>query len=171
MGVSSFAYKLVLLLHILAAIVGFGGVLLNGVYASRAKKRPPAEALAVVEANAWVSIKVAEIFIYLTAVFGLGLVGLSDKVWKFSQTWVWLALVIYVIALGLSHGLLMPRVKKLIALMRSIAGGSPTGGPGPAPEAAEAEAAKLEPQIGGISVVLDLALVAILVLMIWKPGV
>jgi uncharacterized membrane protein len=167
MGVSSFAYKLVLLLHILSAIIGFGGVLLNGVYASRAKKRPPAEALAVVEANAWVSMKVAEIFIYLTAVFGFGLVGLSDDQWKFSQTWIWLALVIYVVALGVSHGLLMPRVKKLIALMRSMAGASPAGGA--APEAAEA--AKLEPQIGGLSVVLDVALVAILVLMIWKPGV
>jgi uncharacterized membrane protein len=167
MGVTSFAYKLVLLLHILSAIIGFGGVLLNGVYAARAKKRPPAEALAVVEANAWVSIRVAEIFIYLTAVFGLGLLGLSDKVWKFSQTWVWLALVVYVVALGISHGLLMPRVKKLIALMRAVAG-SPASA-GPPPEAAEA--ARLEPQIGGISVLLDVALVAILVLMIWKPGV
>ena len=33
-----------------------------------------------------------------------------------------------------------------------------------------AEVAKLEPQIGAISVVLDVALVVILVLMIWKPG-
>ena len=62
------------------------------------------------------SIKVAEIFIYLTAVFGLGLVGLSDKIWKFSQTWIWLAIVVYVLALGVSHGLLMPRVKRLIAV-------------------------------------------------------
>jgi uncharacterized membrane protein len=104
MGVTSFAYKLVLLLHITSAIIGFGGVLLNGVYASRAKKRPPAEALAVVEDNTWVSMRVAEIFIYLTAVFGLGLVGLSDKVWKFSQTWVWVALVVYIVGLGISHG-------------------------------------------------------------------
>ena len=40
---------------------------------------PPTEALAVVEDNAWVSMKVAEIFIYLTAIFGLGVLGLSDK--------------------------------------------------------------------------------------------
>lgn len=162
MGTASFAYRLVLLLHILSAIIGFGGVILNGVYATRAKKRPPAEALAVVEDNAWVSLRVAEIFIYLTAVFGLGLVGLSDKLWKFSQTWVWLAIVIYVVALGVSHGLLTPRVKRLLGLMRETADGSTTSG---------ADAARLEPQIGGLSVVLDLALVVILVLMIWKPGV
>ena len=161
MGVRSFAYQLVLVLHILAAIIGFGGVILNGLYAARAKKRPPAEGLAVMEVNAFVSVKVAEIFIYLTAIFGLGLVGLSDKVWKFSQTWVWLAIVIYVVALGISHGLLMPRVKKLLAGMKSAVAG---GGAPPA------ELAKLEPQIGAISVVLDIALVAILVLMVWKPG-
>ena len=79
MGITSFAYRLVLLLHILSAIIGFGGVLLNGVYAARAKKRPPAEGLAVMEVNTFVSVKVAEIFIYLTAIWGLGLIGLTDK--------------------------------------------------------------------------------------------
>src|SRR3954468_20465226 len=118
-GVTSFAYRFVLLLHILSAIIGFGGVILNGLYAARARQRPPAEGLAVMEVNTFVSVRVAEIFIYLTAIWGLGLVGLSDKVWKFSQTWVWLAIVVYVVALGLSHGLLMPRVKKLLAGMKS----------------------------------------------------
>ena len=165
MGITSFAYRLVLLLHILSAIIGFGGVLLNGVYASRAKKRPPAEGLAVMEVNTFVSAKVAEIFIYLTAFWGLGLIGLSDKTFKFSQTWIWLAIIVYVIALGISHGLLMPRVKKLLAGMRAaVSGGGATDAPAPA------ELAKLEPQIGAISVALDLALVVILVLMIWKPG-
>ncbi len=108
------------------------------------------------------SIKVAEIAIYLTAIFGLGLVGLSDKVWKFGQTWVWLAIVVYVVALGISHGLLMPPVKKLLAGMKAAV----TGGGAP-----PAELAKLEPQIEAISMALHLSLVVILVLMIWKPGV
>ena len=71
-------------------------------------------------------------------------------------------LVVYIVGLGISHGLLMPRVKKLIALMREVVGGSPT---------AAADATKLEPQIGGISMALNLVLVVVLVLMIWKPGV
>ena len=32
MGINSGIYKLVLVLHILTAIVGFGAVLLNGIY-------------------------------------------------------------------------------------------------------------------------------------------
>ena len=60
MGITSFGYRLFFLLHILTAIVGFGGVMLNGVYAARARKRPPAEGLAVMEVNTFVSLKVAE---------------------------------------------------------------------------------------------------------------
>jgi uncharacterized membrane protein len=170
-GYRSFGYNLVLWLHIASAIIGFGGVMLNGLYAQRAQKRPPAEALAVMEDNAWVSLKVAEIFIYLTAVFGLGVVGLSDKAWKFSQTWVWLSLVIYVVALGVSHGLLQPRVKKLLALMGEMVSATPPAGETPAgPPPQAAALAKLGPQIGAVSMVLHLSLSVILVLMIWKPG-
>lgn len=167
MGVGSFAYKLFFLLHILSAIIGFGGVLLNGVYAARAQKRPPAEGLAVMEVNTFVSLRVAEMFIYLTALIGLGLVGLSDGIWAFRQTWVWLAIVVYVVSLGISHGLLQPKVKRLLALQRELVEAGPPAG-GPPPQAAEL--AKLGPQIGAVSGVLDLALVVILVLMIWKPG-
>jgi len=166
-GITSFAYRLVFLLHILSAIIGFGGVMLNGVYASRAQKRPPAEGLAVMEVNTFVSLKVAEVFIWLTPIWGLGLVGLSDKVWEFGQTWVWLSIVIYLVALAVSFGLLQPRVKKLLALQREIVDGPPSAG-GPPPQVAQLKA--LGAQIGPISGVLHLSLVVILVLMIWKPG-
>ena len=168
MGITSFAYRLVFLLHILSAIIGFGGVILNGVYASRAQKRPPAESLAVMEVNTFVSLKVAEVFIWLTPIWGLGLVGLSDKVWKFSQTWVWLSIVIYLAALAVSFGLLQPRVKKLLALQREMVAAPPSTG-GPPPQVAQLKA--LGAQIGPISGLLHLSLVVILVLMIWKPGV
>jgi small-conductance mechanosensitive channel len=166
-GINSFWYNAFLWLHIAAAIIGFGGVMLNGLYAQRAQQRPPAEALAVMEVNAWVSLRVAEVFIYLTALFGLGVLGLSDKVWKFSQTWIWLTIVIYVLALGVSHGLLMPRVKRLLELMRGVVSADPAAGPPPQ----AAELARIGPQIGAVSMVLHLSLAVILVLMIWKPGV
>jgi hypothetical protein len=165
-GISSFAYRLVFLLHILSAIIGFGGVMLNGVYAARAQKRPPAEALAVMEVNTFVSLKVAEVFIWLTPIWGLGLVGLSDEVWRFSQAWVWLSIVVYLIALAVSFGVLQPKVKKLLALQREMVDAPPAAG-GPPPQLAQLKA--LGAQIGPISGVLHLSLVVILVLMIWKP--
>jgi hypothetical protein len=167
-GISSFAYRLVYLLHILSAIIGFGGVILSGVYAARARKLPPGEALAIMEANTFVAEKVAQIFIYLTAVWGFGLVGLSDEVGKFSQTWVWLSIVLFVIAVGISHGVMRPRIHRMLDLMRAVATrGAPAGGP--PPEAKEMGA--IGQQVGMTGVVLDVFLVVLLVLMIWKPGV
>jgi hypothetical protein len=166
MGVDSTGYKILLLLHILSAIIGFGGVILNGLYASKARQRPPAEALAVMEVNTFVSLKVAEVFIYLTALWGFGLVGMSDKAITFGDTWVYLAIIVYGVALGLSHGMLQPKVKRMVELQREVVANPPAGGP--PPQAAEMQA--LGKVIGPVAMVLDLALVVILVLMIWKPG-
>lgn len=170
MGIDSFAYELVLYLHILSAIIGFGGVLLNGLYASRARKRPPAEALAVMEVNTFVSLKVAEVFIYLTGIFGLGLVGLSDDVWEYTDGWILWAIILYVVSLVVSIALLQPRVRQMVALQREMVEGlsAGTAAGGPPPQAALLE--KLGPQIGALSGVLHLSFAVILVLMVWKPG-
>lgn len=167
MGITSFAYRLVFLLHILSAMIGFGGVMLNGLYAKKARERPPAEGLAVMEVNTFISLKVAEIFIYLTAFWGFGLVGLSDGAWGFGQGWVMAAITLYVIALGLSHGMLQPRAKRMVELQREVVNAGPPQG-GPPPQVAEMQ--KIGPQIGAISGVLHLLMVVIMVLMIWKPG-
>ena len=66
-------YKLVLVLHIFCAIVGFGAVLLNGVYGQQMKVRMQSgkvdEAIGIFEANELVS-KIGEYFIYAVFVFG-----------------------------------------------------------------------------------------------------
>ena len=97
--------------------------------------------MAVFDANHTVS-KVGEYFIYAVFVFGLVLVGASDDVWEFSQTWVWLAIVLYVIALGISHGVLFPTLKRMRRADRG--GWSPPAPPasrrGPPPQVAEMEA-------------------------------
>ena len=167
MNIASNWYKLVLVLHVLCAIVGFGAVFLNGVYGNEMKRRRGPDALAIYEAN-WKVSKIGEYFIYAVFVLGLALVGMSDEVWKFSQTWVWLAIVLYVVAIGLSHGVLMPSVKRIGVLMREmVAAGPPTGGP--PPQAAEME--QLGKRVAATGATLDLMLIAILVLMVFKPGV
>ena len=113
-------YKFVLVLHIFCAIVGCGAVFLNGVYGAQMKQRlqsgKVAEAIGILEANDFVS-KIGEYFIYAVFILGFAVIGLSDSVWKFSQTWVWLSVVIYLVAIGLSHGVLMPAVKRMGVLM------------------------------------------------------
>ncbi len=52
---------------------------------------------AIYEANVAVS-KIGEYFIYAVFLLGFAVLGLCDSVWKFSQTWVWLSVTLYVIA-------------------------------------------------------------------------
>jgi uncharacterized membrane protein len=163
-------YKLCLVLHILCAIVGFGAVLLNGVYGQQMKVRVQSgrvnEAIAIHEANTLVS-QIGEYFIYAVFVFGFALLGLSDSVWEFSQTWIWLSVVLFVIALGISHGLVRPASKRMGALMRELASGPPPAG-GPPPQAAEMQS--IGQRLGVLGPVLTVILVVILFLMVWKPG-
>jgi uncharacterized membrane protein len=171
MGITSTAYKIVLFLHILCAIVGFGTVFLNGLYGAQAKRRPGPGGLAIQEANLFVS-KIAEYFIYAVFILGIGLVSMSDDAWKFSQTWVWLAMLLYIVGIGVSHGVLFPNAKKMRDLAAEmVAAGPPPADapPGPPPQVAEME--RRGKTLGAASTFLHLLLAVILVLMIWKPGV
>ncbi len=170
MGIDTTAYKIVLLLHILCAIVGFGTVFLNGLYGREAKRRPGPGGLAITEANLAVS-GIAEYFIYAVFILGFALVGLSDKAWTFGQTWIWLSIVLYAVGIGISHGVLFPNAKRMKELSAELvaAGPPPEGGlPGPPPQVLEME--RRGKTLGAASTALHLLLVVILVLMIWKPG-
>ena len=168
MGIASTGYKILFLLHILFAIIGFGAVLLNGIYAAEAKKRRGAEGFAIFKANERVS-KIAEIFILLVPVMGIGLVFMSDGVWAFNQTWVWFALVVFGIALTIQFAVMMPAVKRHESLMLElVAAPGPEGSAGPPPQAAQLEANGKKLAMSGA--ILQIALLTILVLMIWKPG-
>jgi len=164
------SYDLLLLLHILVAIIGFGTVFLNGIYGAQAKARQGTEGLAIAQANLLVS-RIAEYFIYAVIVTGVLLVLISDSAWEFSQTWVWLSIVFYLAGIGISHGVLLPNVKRMVALMEQLAHmGPPPGGAtgGPPPQVAELE--ERGKRVGMASTALHLLLIAILYLMIFKPG-
>jgi uncharacterized membrane protein len=167
------AYNVVLLLHILAAIVGFGGVFLNGIYGAEAKNRRGPEGLAVAKANFRVSW-IAEWFIYAVPIFGFALIGMSDDVIEFGDTWIWLSILLYVVGLGVSHGVLMRNVKRMHVLMEELVGmgpppaaaGAPAGGPPP-------QAAELEQRgktVGMAGAFLNVLLVVMVYLMVFKPG-
>ena len=165
MGVESGIYKALLVLHILMAIVGFGGVLLNGLHGMQAKKRKGREGLAIIESTIAVS-KVAQNFIYAVFVSGVLLVIVSDDTWKFSHLWLSLSMGLYIVAMGISHGVVQKNVKRMRDLMAELADGPPPAG-GPPPQVAEME--RRGKTVGMASMALDVILVTILALMVWKP--
>ena len=89
----------------------------------------------------------------------------------FGVTFVWLAMTLFIIAIGISHGMLYPAVRKANALAEELSRteGPPPGAAGPPPQVVELEA--LGKRIGAAAGVLNLLVVVILYLMIWKPGV
>jgi uncharacterized membrane protein len=164
-GISGY-YNVLLVLHILSAIIGLGSVMLNGLYLSQAQRRPGPAGRAVSEANFAVS-SVGEYFIYAIPVFGILLVLASHDAFKFSQAWVWMSMVLYVLAIGLAHSILIPGHKKINALLAEMEQAQ-TVASGPPPQATQIEALGQRQAAAGTA--LDLFVVIFLVLMIWKPG-
>jgi uncharacterized membrane protein len=164
---NSDAYNIVKVLHILCAIVGFGAMTLNGLYGAQAKKRGGSEAAAIGQAVYRVST-VGEYFIYAVFILGIGLVAMGNNVFDFGQTWVWLSMVLYITGLGLSHGVLWPRARRMNALMVELAGSPGSTAGGPPPQTVELEA--LAKQVATTETALNLLLVVILVFMVFKPG-
>lgn len=163
-GISSDLYRVALVVHILVSIVGFGAVLLNGVYAAHAQKRPGAEGRAISEANYAVST-IGEIFILAVPLAGLALVWASDGVWKLSDLWIWLSLVLFGVALVISRVVLMPGHRRTNQLLAE-----PDTELDADPSQRVAELDRIGKTMAASGATLNLLLVAILVLMIWKPA-
>ena len=172
MGYRENLYNLVLVLHLLCVIVGFGSVVLNGVYASKAKAAGGREGYAIGSANFAVG-KIAEYLIYGVFVFGLILVFLSDtdgvQVIPWSDMWLNISMLLYIVGIGLSHGVMIPSEKKALRLQEEMiaGGGGPSAG-GPPPQVAELE--QLGKKMAMTGMVLNLLMVVVVVLMVFKPG-
>lgn len=169
MGIGSVAYKVVFLLHILSVIVGFGGVVLNGLYGAQAKMRPGPGGLAIGEANLAVS-KVAEKVIMTVPVWGLLLVLLSDGVWALGQLWVGGSLALFLGVLAFAVLVQVKNAERMNALAAELVagGGPPAGAAGPPPQVAMMEALGRKLELGGAF--LGVSLLVLLALMIFKPG-
>lgn len=170
MGIGSTAYRLVFMLHILSIIIGFGGVMLNGIYGAEAKKRKGPTGAAIGEANLTVT-KIAEKVILTIPIWGILLVILSDGVWEFNQAWVGAAIVLFILVMGFATGVQLKNQKRMVALAGELAaaGPPPAGASGPPPQVAEMEA--LEKKLGMGGAFLSLMVVVLIYLMVFKPGV
>jgi uncharacterized membrane protein len=146
-------YTVLKIIHIVTIVVGIGTVSLNGLYGAQAKAAGPNGGNAVVRANHHVSA-IAEYFIYAIPVTGILMVIDADA-WDWDQTWIWLSIVLYVAAVGIAHMVLIPGSRRMIELTQ--------GPPGPELE----EQGKKMAMAGATN---NLLAVALIVLMVWKPG-
>lgn len=150
MGVDGEIYQLVLVLHIAAVVVGFGAIALNGAYARQAQRRGGAEGVAIGEANRAVT-RAASSFVYAVPLFGIALVLLSEETWAFDQLWISLSFLLYLVAAGLLGAVVIPSQKRI--------------------SAASGDLDRLQAKVAAGTGAVNLLVVVLIALMIWKPGV
>src|SRR3954471_6228194 len=138
-AVTSTAFKLVLVLHLISVVVGFGGITLIGFVGAASQQYPGPPGQAVFDTSQRLG-KVAEYFIYAVPVFGIALLFISttngNHVYWWDQAWVSAALVIYILTIGFVHSLHLPNLKKMGELMAEMNAAPPPAG-GPPPQVAE----------------------------------
>lgn len=107
----SAAYDLVLLAHLLSALVGFGAVVVSGVFAVvLARSGPESEALSRYYRP---GVNWAGRVLFLVPVFGALLVLISKGAWSFSDRWVVIGLVLWAVVAFGAEMALWPAERKL----------------------------------------------------------
>ncbi|TDW31428.1 DUF2269 family protein [Cryobacterium psychrophilum] len=140
------------ILHVVAGvfIVGPMAILpMTGMRAIRAREAGQVQTLAK-------SVSVFTLLSLVVVLFGFALLGTSDHN-SFSTTWVWLSTVFYAVALGLNLFLVVPALRSAAENVTTAAGSAATG--------KVAGYARIAAGSGIVS----LLLVAVVVLMVWRP--
>ncbi len=161
MGTTSAIYRIILLLHILTAIVGFGGLIAHGAYNAKAFRSKAGDALVLLRNTAAVT-NIAHYGIYAVFVFGIILIALSDSAIGFGEAWISASFVVVFVVVGLAHGMVRPAVKGLTARAEAL--------PADTMMESDPEAKALAGKLAIGEGVTQVLLVIALVLMIWKPG-
>lgn len=152
-------YQIILLLHIAAAIVGFGGVIAHGAYNAKAFASSAGDAAVLFRTTQAVT-NLAHYAIYALFVLGIILVSLSEGDISFADPWISASFVVWIALVGVAHGLVRPAV----AAMREAAEGLPAEQKLSEDATATATAKKLA--LG--EALTQLLLVVALVVMIWQ---
>ncbi len=170
MGYGSFPYQVVYLIHLVCIIIGFGSSFVYPMLAVRSRKLAPRESYAINHAVFEISPYLTSYPIYGAGAAGIVLIFLSDEVFSFSQTWISIALLVYVLAVLVALLLHGPNLKAMDELQAKLVE-APAGEPGsaPPPEVDElTERGQKAAMYGGL---LHLFWLILMIDMIWKPGI
>jgi uncharacterized membrane protein len=158
-------YHILVMLHLLCVIGGFGTLAFNALYMSLAQRRPEGGTGAILEVNGLVS-GLAEILVYAALLFGIGAVASSHSTVKFSQAWVSAAFAVYFVAVGVLHGWVKRNQRSYVAMVRKLESGAE-------PSTQQEDLAglqQLEKRVGFGWGVFNVLVIGAVYLMVFKPG-
>ena len=159
-------FHVLVLLHVLCVIAGFGGLAFNALYMSLAQRRPAGGTSAVIEVNRMVS-GLAEALVYAAVLFGIGAVGASHKHIGFGDAWVSAGLAVAVAAVGVLHGWIRPNQRRYATVVGQLEAPAAAGAD------REEEVAALrtyEKRVGFGWGAFNVLVIGIVYLMVFQPG-
>lgn len=156
----SVIYQIVLLLHIAAAIVGFGGIIAHSAYNAKAFGGNAGDARVLLGTTQTLT-NMAHYAIYGVFLLGIALVALSDGGISFGDPWISASFVVWFAMVGLAHGMVKPAVRSL----KEKADGMDAG----ARMADDSEVISLAKKLALGDGLTQLLIVAAVALMIWQP--
>lgn len=147
-------YQIMLALHLLFAIFAIGPLAHAVTTASRGLRHGDSVAMAA-------SARMTRIYAYasvLVVIFGFGLMSSTDPdthqvVAKFSQSWIWISLLLWLVAVVLALAVITPA---LDTASREVTAGKPTG--------------SLTARVTASGGVIGLLFAVIVFLMVYQPG-
>jgi len=152
-------FRILLLIHVAGAIIGFGPSFTFSILGPMAGKAGPPGGLAIMEAMAAIARRlVVPVALVIQPVTGVLLIfegGWGNNF--FGHPWLWISILLYVISFYISVFVNLPALEKMIALGKEGRGGTP-------------DFVRLVQRTQRIGPALTLMLVVIIFSMIWKPG-
>lgn len=142
--------QIISILHIVTAVFIVGPMAILPMTAMRGMRAGDSTGVATLAKSTFVFSMLS----LLVAVFGFGAVSMADPQWglTFGTTWVMISIVLYALALLLSLALVVPGLRTAAA---RLASGEAVGG--------------AYARVAAGSGIVALLLVAVTVLMVWKP--
>ncbi len=140
-------YNVMLYLHIITALVAFAPAFVHPLLANQTKALDATNRGKVIGMISGNGRRIYAPALILSGLFGFAMQGMSDGIIEISQTWFWLAIVVWIAMNGVLHALLLPAE-------RALAAGDET-------------AAK---KVDTSGIVLTVMLLVMLYLMVFQPG-
>ncbi|TXN28970.1 DUF2269 family protein [Lacisediminihabitans profunda] len=149
---------LVNVLHVVGAVFIVGPMAILPMSAMRAIRARNASQVGLLAK----STNLFSLLSLVVVVLGFAVMGMTDPKEKLSMTtpWILISLILYAIAIALSLALVVPTLRRAAADLES-AGATPGSG--------AANAAPRYPAVAAGSGIVSLLLVAVVVLMVWRP--
>lgn len=163
---SGWLFELMVLLHVICAVGGFGALIYRSYVLELARRHGAAAAAGILAVYSQIS-QLGEVLVYGVGVFGVAAVAVGGDHATFSEPWVGAAIGVYVVMVGVIHGVVRPAERRYRAAMLELATIPAVAPPARPPQLLELD--RLSRRTGAGMGAFNILLLGVLYLMVFKP--